>query len=427
MPARTRAYLQEMSETDPASTTEAQSESAPFPNAAFVRYLVGEAISMTGTWMQAMAHSWVCVGLTSSAMIVGWVNLAGGVPVLALSMVGGLFADKYDKRYILQICQVVQIFFSLLLGYLVAQQSIQIWHIIVASVLLGISGAFEMPAASAIVPELVGRANVAKAIALDRAIFHGTRLIGPALAGYIVGHYGASFAYYINALTFVALMIALVTIPRRAKGSEEQEEKRKSGLGAGFRHVRNDRPSLAMILLMATNTIFVFPVMIILLPLYAKYTLQLAPQQLGWLMLSSGLGSLTGSILVPFVKHSWRPNLIITAVTLICIALVSLSQADIFLWAAGSLVSLSLGVSTLIGISNIVIQERAPEEIRGRVSAVASLSFFGLLPFAGMVTATMADAWGMRPTLLTSACAYALIGIAVLSWIGKAASHELEK
>jgi MFS family permease len=416
-----------MQEKEPALATEDSKESTPFPNPPFIRYIIGEAISMTGTWMQAMAHSWVVVGLTTSAVMVGWVNLAGGLPVLALSMIGGLYADRYDKRAILQICQVVQIFFSLLLGYLVAQGDIQIWHIILASFLLGISGAFEMPAAAAIVPELVGRANVAKAVAFDRAVFHGTRLIGPALAGFIVGHYGASFAYYINALSFLALMIALLTLPKRAKGTVAQEEKRKHGIGEGFRHVINDRPSFAMILLMATNTVFVFPVMVILLPLYAKYTLQLEPQQLGWLMLSSGLGSLTGSIAVPFVKHKWRPNLIILAVTLICIALLSLSMADVFLWAAGSLVCLALGVSTLIGISNIVIQERAPEEIRGRVSAVASLSFFGLLPFAGMVTSVLADVWGMRPTLLTSACAYALIGIGVLGWIGKAASHELEK
>lgn len=416
-----------MQEVDPASNTENAEASTPFPNAAFIRYIIGEGISMTGTWMQAMAHSWVVVGLTSSAVMVGWVNLAGGLPVLALSMVGGLFADKYDKRVILQICQFVQIFFSLLLGYLVGQGHIEMWHIILASVLLGISGAFEMPAASAIIPELVGRANVAKAIAVDRAVFHGTRLIGPALAGFIVGHYGASFAYYINALSFLALVIALLTLPKREKGSAEQEEKRKHGIGLGFRHIRSDRPSLAMIILMSTNTIFVFPVMVILVPLYAKYTLHLEPQHLGWLMLSSGLGSLTGSIAVPFIKHKWRPNIIIFAVTLICTALFSLSRADIFLWAAASLVCLALGVSTLIGISNVVIQERAPEEIRGRVSAVASLSFFGLLPFAGMVTSILADVWGMRPTLLTAACAYALIGIAVLSWIGKAASHQLEE
>jgi len=416
-----------MKEADPVHATEDSKESAPFPNAAFTRYIIGEGISMTGTWMQAMAHSWVVAGLTTSAVMLGWLNLAAGIPVIALSMIGGLFADKYDKRLILQICQVVQIFFALLSGYLVAQGSLEIWHIILFSFLVGIFVAFEMPAASALVPELVGRPNIAKAIAVDRAVFHGTRLIGPAVAGFIVGHYGAHYAYYINAFSFLALMIALLTLPKRAKGTEAQEEKRKHGIGEGFRHVFNDRPSFAMILLMATNTVFVFPVMIILLPLYAKYTLHLAPQQLGLLMLSSGLGSLTGSIAVPFVKHKWRPNLIVLAVALICTALFSLSRADIFLWAAGSLVCLALGVSTLIGISNIVIQERAPEEIRGRVSAVASLSFFGLLPFAGMVTSVLADVWGMRPTLLTSACAYALIGIGVLSWIGKAASHELEK
>ena len=156
-----------MQEAESVNTSEKTAEAIPFPNPPFIRYIIGEAISMTGTWMQAMAHSWVVVGLTSSAVMVGWVNLAGGLPVLALSIVGGLFADKYDKRVILQICQVIQIFFSLLLGYLIAQGTIQYWHIIVVSILLGISGAFEMPAAAAIVPELVGRANVAKAIATD--------------------------------------------------------------------------------------------------------------------------------------------------------------------------------------------------------------------------------------------------------------------
>jgi MFS family permease len=415
-----------MHEVDSTAATEESKESTPFPNPPFIRYIIGEAISMTGTWMQAMAHSWVVAELTTSAVMLAWVNLAGVIPILALSMIGGLFADRYDKRIILQICQVLQIFFSLLIGYLIAQGSIQIWHLILASFLLGISSAFEIPAASAIVPELVGKPNLAKAIAIDRAVFHGTRLIGPAIAGFIVGHYGASFTYYINAISFLALMIALLTLPKRTKGTVDQEEKRKHGIGEGFKHVRNDPPSFAMLILLTINTVFVFPLLIVLLPLYARHTLLLGPKQLGLLMLSSGLGSLTGSISVPFVKRSWRTNLIILAITFICTALFSLSRADIFLWAAGSLVCLALGVSTLVGISNVVIQERAPEEIRGRVSAVSSLSFFGLLPFAGMATSISADVWGMRPTILICACAYALVGIAFISWIGKAANQELD-
>lgn len=380
---------------------------------------------MTGSWMQAMAAGWVVAGLTTSATMLALVNLISGIPMIALSTVGGLFADKFDKRMILQICQVVQIILSLYVGYMLSIGRLELWHIFFTTFLAGISAAFEMPAASALVPELVGRAHVARAIAVDRAVFHGTRLIGPALAGYLVGRYGPASTFYINAATFLALMIALLTLPPRPKGTAEQEEKRKHGMGEGFRHVYNDRPSFAMILLMATNTIFVFPLLAILLPLYAKNILWLTPQQMGFLMLSSGIGSLSGSLFILKVKRSWRPKVMAIAVLLICCALFSLSQATFFLWAAGSLTSLALGVSSLVALANTVVQERSPDEIRGRVAAVAGLSFFGLLPFAGMIMAGVVDWLDLRHALLYSACCYAVIGIFVLWWAGDAAGKEI--
>ncbi len=410
---------------EPPTVESSTEEITHFPNGAFVRYLIGEGISITGSWMQAMAQGWVMASLTTSATMLALVNLVSGIPMIALSTTGGLFADKYDKRMILQICQVAQIIFSVVAGYLISIHSLEIWHIFLASFLLGISAAFEVPAASALVPELVGRAHVARAIAVDRAVFHGTRLIGPALAGYLVGRYGPASTFYINAVTFLALMIALLTLPPRPLGTPEQEEKRQHGMGEGFRHVFNDRPSFAMVLLMATNTIFVFPMMVILLPLYAKNVLSISPQEMGFLMLSSGLGSLTGSLIVLRVKRSWRPKVIATAVAVICCALFSLSQATTFLWAAVTLVCLALGVSSLIALSNTVLQERAPDEIRGRVAAVAGLSFFGLLPFAGMVMAAIADWIDLRHALLYSACCYAVIGIFVLWWAGDAAGEEI--
>ncbi len=410
---------------EPSTDDTPDTEIKHFPNGAFVRYLTGEGISMTGSWMQAMAAGWVVAGLTTSATMLAFVNLISGIPMIALSTVGGLFADKFDKRMILQICQVVQIILSLYVGYMLSIGRLELWHIFFTTFLAGISAAFEMPAASALVPELVGRAHVARAIAVDRAVFHGTRLIGPALAGYLVGRYGPASTFYINAATFLALMIALLTLPPRPKGTAAQEEKRKHGMGEGFRHVYNDRPSFAMILLMATNTIFVFPLLAILLPLYAKNILLLTPQQMGFLMLSSGIGSLSGSLFILKVKRSWRPKVMAIAVLLICCALFSLSQATFFLWAAGSLTSLALGVSSLVALANTVVQERSPDEIRGRVAAVAGLSFFGLLPFAGMIMAGVVDWLDLRHALLYSACCYAVIGIFVLWWAGDAAGKEI--
>lgn len=397
-----------------------------FPNGPFTRYMIGEGISMTGTWMQAMAQGWVMAGLTASGLALAAVNFASGLPMLLLFRLGGMYADRYDKRYILQACQLVQICLALALGTLIARGSLEMWHIIAAATLLGISNSFEMPAAAAIVPELVGKAHVARAIAVDRAIFHGTRLIGPALAGYLVGRLGAHWAFYLNAGSFIALMVALTTLPRRALGTPEQEEKRQGGMGAAFQHLRQDAASLSMIAMLVTNTLFVFPVMIVLLPLYGQHVLHVDPEQMGGLMLSSGIGSVLGSIGIMFLPRQARRVALTIAVALICAALVSLSKADSFLWAAPTLTCLALGVSTLVGLGNTVVQERSPEEIRGRVSAIAGLSFFGFLPFAGLIMGALADHFGIRQILFGSACCYAVIGCIVLVAAGNRMNEAVE-
>ena len=157
----------------------------------FARYMAGETISMLGTWMQMMAQGWVVAGLTTSAFTLGLMNFASGIPMLVLTMWGGVLADRLDKRRILLATQVVQIASpSGSAGWWHAARS-TVWHIIVAGVCLGISAAFEMPAASALVPELVGRAQLRSAIAVDRSIFHATRLGGSGarrLAHGLAGH-----------------------------------------------------------------------------------------------------------------------------------------------------------------------------------------------------------------------------------------------
>ena len=159
----------------------------------FCRYIVGSAISDTGTWMQVMAQAWVMSSLTNKAILLGMVNFAAGLPTLALTMIGGAAADRFDKRMILIATQVVQIALALLLGWLVLTNRIHIWHILAVAALLGVSIAFEMPAISALVPELVKRDQIATAVALDRSVFHGSRLVGPSIAGVIVAWWGAAW------------------------------------------------------------------------------------------------------------------------------------------------------------------------------------------------------------------------------------------
>ena len=411
-----------------------------FPNGPFTRYMVGEGISMTGTWMQGMALGWVMTEVVIKdklkeyeGLLQAAPHLASGLVMLLLFRLGGAYADRHDKRFILQVCQVAQIGFALAIGQLIAHDALHTWHLIVAAALLGISSSFEMPAAAAIVPELVAKENVAKAISVDRAVFHATRLVGPAAAGYLVGRYGAEWAFYLNAASFIALMIALATLPRRPQGTVEEEQKRQGGAGEGFRHVRQDKPSLAMVALLATNTLFVFPVIIVLLPLYVKNDLfaatsqQATPEQMGLLMLCSGAGSVCGSLLIMALRPSLRRIAILTGMVLACGALVSLSQATGLIWAGISLVCLAVGVSTLVGLANTIVQERSPAELRGRVSAVAGLSFFGFLPFAAIIMGWMTDLFKLRNVLLGSSICYAVIGFLVMLTVGSKVTGEQEQ
>lgn len=383
--------------------------------APFRRYMIGSAISDTGTWMQVMAQGWVMSTLTDKALMLGMVNFAAGLPMLALTMIGGSVADKYDKRRILLATQFVQIALAIVIGILLLRGQIVIWHIFVVAALLGISNSFEMPALSALVPELVKREQIASAIALDRAVFHGSRLLGPATAGLLIGLYGAASAFFMNAVSFVAFVIALISLPRRPLGTAEEEEKRSSGIKEGFRYVRNDKPSLAMIGVIAATTIFIFPIVSVMMPLYVRNELHLGPHQLGLLMAASGSGSVLGALGLLRIPRESRFSSMLCAVTVVALCVFALSRIHSFAIAACLSLLISLGLSVNFGMANTIVQERAPNYLRGRVAAIFGLSFFGILPIAGLVITSVSDLIGMRNALAAGAVCYGITTWVVLT------------
>ncbi len=381
----------------------------------FKRYIIGSAISDTGTWMQVMAQGWVLSTLTERALVLGMVNMAAGLPTLALTMIGGSAADRFDKRKILIITQVVQIFLAVTLGTLVLYGYIQIWHILVLAALLGVAIAFEMPALSALVPELVRKDQIASAVALDRSVFHGSRLLGPSLAGLLVGWWGAASAFFANAFTFVALIISMLLIPKRALGTPEEEEQRRSGLMEGFRYVRKDRTILSLIGLIAMTTVFIYPVVSVMLPLYVRNLLGLGPERMGILMAVSGSGSLVGSLGLLSVAPGKRIRFIMGAVVVVACSMFVMSRTSMFAVAAVSMGAMAIGLATNFGLANTIVQERAPAHLRGRISAVFGLSFFGLMPIAGLVVTSFSDLVGMRTAMAVAALIYAIGALFVLS------------
>jgi len=389
----------------------------------FRRYIIGSAISDTGTWMQVMAQGYVMSTLTNKALLLGMANLAAGLPMLLLTMAGGSAADRFDKRKILLATQYLQIALAISIGFLIMSGQIQIWHILAFAVVLGISNSFEMPTLNAFVPELVTRDEIQSAIAVDRAVFHGSRVVGPSFAGIFISAWGAASAFFSNAVSFVALIIALLMIPPRPRGTAEEEHKRASGIKEGFRYVAKDKPSLAMIGLIAATTVFIFPIITVMMPLYVRLVLGLGADRLGFLMGASAVGSVIGAIFLISIPRRKRVPFMMVNVGIVACAIFSLSRAPAFYLATALLILNSLGLSMNFGLANTIVQERAPDYLRGRVSAVFMLSFVGLMPVAGLGITGLSDLIGMRTALAIAAACYAAIALIVLARVRRECSQ----
>ena len=390
---------------------------------AFRRYIIGSSISDTGTWMQVMAQGYVMSTLTNKALLLGMANLAAGLPMLLLTMAGGSAADRFDKRKILLATQYLQIALAISIGLLIMSGKIEIWHILAFAVVLGISNSFEMPTLNAFVPELVTREEIQSAIAVDRAVFHASRVVGPAFAGILISVWGAASAFFANAVSFVALIIALFMIPPRPRGTAEEEQKRASGIKEGFRYVAKDKPSLAMIGLIAATTVFIFPIITVMMPLYVRLVLGLGADRLGFLMGASAVGSVIGAIFLISIPRRKRVPFMMVNVGIVACAIFSLSRAPAFYLATALLILNSLGLSMNFGLANTIVQERAPDYLRGRVSAVFMLSFVGLMPVAGLGITGLSDLIGMRTALAIAAACYAAIALIVLARVRRECSQ----
>src|SRR5881394_1279221 len=381
----------------------------------FRRYIIGSLISDSGTWMQMMAQGWVMSTLTNRAILLGLISFAAGLPTILLTPFGGSAADRLDKRKILIATQIAQIAFALGLGWLVLANQVRIWHVIIFAGLLGISIAFEMPAISALVPELVRRDEIAAAVALDRSVFHRSRLIGPSLAGLFVGWWGAASAFFTNALSFVALIAALISLPKRPIGTPEEEQQRRSGILEGFRYVRSNRIIVSLITLIALNTIFVFPAISVMLPLYVRDILHLGAKSMGGLMAISGSGAFLGSIGLLSVARENRLKFMTGNVLAIAVGVFLMSRSESFLLTAAAMGAIAIALSMNFGLANTIVQEQAPAHLRGRVSAVVGMSFCGLRAIAGLITPGFSDLIGMRTTLGIASVIYGIAAGSVLS------------
>lgn len=376
-------------------------------NRDFRFYWFGQAISLSGTWMQVMAQGWVVTSLSTAASTLGALNVVNTMPMLLLSMLGGALADRYEKRRILILTQIAMMLLAFMFAALVFAHRISLWNVFALALLLGTATAFDLPAAQAFPAELVRRDEIPKAIALMQAIFHGSRLVGPAIAGVLVARFGEGSAFLANGLSFLAVIATLAMIPDR-KRDPNAPPRGKGGIGEGFRYVRRERLVGMLIVLTGLTMVFVFPFMAVLMVFYVRHILGSDANGMGTLMSASGLGALTGAVVLLVGTDRTVRRWLVGGVLGCAAGLLGLAFVHTLWPAVGFILILSFAVSSLMGRISQTIQHVVPNELRGRVMAVFSMTFTGLMPYAALGLSALADTFGFARVMQVSVVLYVI-------------------
>ena len=380
----------------------------------FALFWSGQAISQTGTWMQQFAQGWVVTTLASSAFALASVNFAASIPILLMTPLGGVAADRMERRRILLVTQSVLAVLAVLMAVLVQTGHLRLWHVWLIAVLLGLATAYDLPAYQSFFPQLVEREDLPQAIALNQAAFHGSRIIGPAIASWFVAKWGMAAAFFANGASFLAVIGSLLLIRPRAPAGSSGTAHMRLSMVEGVRYVRERPHMVALLGLTAITTMFVFPNAATLMPFYAKHVLQVGPGGLGVMMASSGAGAFLGAIFLLALPRRFRIGWITTALVVIALTLSGLAWSRDLALSVAAVAILSFGISSTLGVASTMVQESVPDALRGRVMGIYSLAFTGVAPFAALAVARLADVIGMRRELLLAAVLYAVCGVLLI-------------
>ena len=395
----------------------------------FRLYWIGQIVSLVGTWMQTVSQPWLVLLLGGSYIQLGIVVALQFAPSLALAPLGGVLADRVDKRRLLLVTQSVAALQALVLFGLTVTGVVQIWHVMVLALALGFVNALDMPVRQSFAAELVPREDLMNAITLNSASFNLARVVGPAVAGITLAIFGPAFNFAVNAVSYLGVLIALRRMdPAAMQPISRPVEKPsiRSSLSEGIRYALRTPNVLWPLVLLAGVGTFGMNFQT-LLPLFARYTLHLDADGFGALFAAMGVGSLIGSLTLAFLG-SRRPLvwMILGGASSFVFfeALLGLSRS---LFPA-FLVIVFVGFSSMLMVNtiNVTVQRNVPDALRGRVMALYVTVFAGSTPIGGLISGVVAQAWGPPAGFLVGAGVTVLF-IGLVGWqlvvLGKSRSE----
>ena len=371
-------------------------------------YFFGQVVSLIGTWVQQVALSWIAYRITGSAFMLGLVAFAGQIPMLIGTPLGGVLADRFSKRNILLWTQVIEMVVASMLSVIAWQQGFNSTILIVASVVLGACGAIEMPSRQAFISEIIhDRSVMGNAIALNSMTFNGARLIGPAVAGFVLAVFNEPICFAINAVSYIAAIYTLLTIHPKTPS----RQRAGGALKEALQYLVQFAPARWLVTTVAVCSICVSP-FLTFMPVYAKDIFHGGPDLLGTLLGASGSGALAASLYLANRKSvSGLGDRIVLACMVGGVASAAFAYNPL-MSVALPLLFLSGGAFILIVTScNMLLQTMVPGHLRGRVMALYTISFIGMLPIGSLIYGGLADVLGgVQPVFVISGVVFVLFG-----------------
>lgn len=359
----------------------------------------GQLVSLIGTWMQNVSQAWLVYRLTGSSALLGAAGFAGQIPVFVLAPLGGIVADRYSRRRIVIATQTSSMLLAFAMAALTLSGWVRIWHIFVLAALLGVTNAFDIPARQSFIVEMVGKKDLMNAIALNSSMFNASRVIGPAVAGVLVASVGEGWCFFVNGLSFIAVIAGLLAMNVKRRETVNRPGSPVSRLVEGFRFVLGNPPVHAILILLGVVSVTGMPYAV-LMPIFAARILHGGAKALGGLSAMAGIGALAGALLLAGRKDlrglgRWAAS----AAFGFGAGLVAFSASRQLWLSAAILVPVGFSMIVQMGSSNTLIQSMVPDHLRGRVMSVYSMMFMGMAPIGALLAGAAAQKFGAPATV----------------------------
>jgi MFS family permease len=362
-------------------------------------YFFGQMVSLLGSWLQSVAQAWLVYRLTGSSFQLGLVVFIGQVPLLFLSPIGGLIADRYPRRWVVVATQAISMLLAFVLAVLTLWGHVQLWEILAVAGLQGIINAVDVPTRQALVSEIVDTDNLLNAVALNSSIFSNASSVAPLIAGFLVATLGEGWCFAINGATYLAVIAGLLMMRLEEHKRDRGPQSALSSLREGFHFVHDTAPIRRILVALALVSLLGAP-FTVLMPIFASKILHAGPRGLGLLMSANGVGSLIGSLLLASRRGltGLGPWIVFGSAGLgAALILFSLSRS----FALSLLILGAVGFCMFyqITVSNALIQAMSPNALRGRVIAILSMLILGVVPFGALLAGFLAEHFGAPLTV----------------------------